>query len=92
MRKNCEIKTKRFLLRILTEDDATESYYAWLNDIDTKKFIVPLAVGARISEWGVPQGKIVELDWWEQAMELTGSVMDKNVFERDALSNSYSVY
>jgi len=32
----------------------------------TKKFIVPLAVGARISEWGVPQGKIVELDWWEE--------------------------
>ena len=32
----------------------------------TKMFIVPLAVGARIAEWGVPQGKIVELDWWQE--------------------------
>lgn len=32
----------------------------------TEKFIVPLAVGALIAEWGVPQNKIVELDWWEE--------------------------
>lgn len=31
----------------------------------TKRFIVPLAVGARLIEWGVPQAKIIELDWWE---------------------------
>jgi len=32
----------------------------------TKKFIVPLYIGNQISNWGVPQEKIVELDWWEQ--------------------------
>jgi L-ascorbate metabolism protein UlaG (beta-lactamase superfamily) len=32
----------------------------------TNKFIVPIAVGARIAEWGVPHDKIVELDWWEE--------------------------
>lgn len=32
----------------------------------TKKFIVPLAVGAQIEEWGVPRSKIVECDWWEK--------------------------
>jgi L-ascorbate metabolism protein UlaG (beta-lactamase superfamily) len=32
----------------------------------TKKFIVPLGVGARIADWGVPQNKIVEMDWWEK--------------------------
>jgi L-ascorbate metabolism protein UlaG (beta-lactamase superfamily) len=32
----------------------------------TKRFIVPLAVGALIAKWGVPQEKIVELDWWEE--------------------------
>jgi len=30
------------------------------------KFIVPLAVGAQLIDWGVPQGKIVELDWWQE--------------------------
>ena len=32
----------------------------------TNKFIVPLAVGALLVDWGVPQDKIVELDWWEE--------------------------
>ena len=30
------------------------------------KFIVPLAVGAQLIDWGVPRGKIVELDWWQE--------------------------
>jgi len=29
-------------------------------------FIVPIAVGARLIDWGVPQDKIVELDWWQE--------------------------
>jgi L-ascorbate metabolism protein UlaG (beta-lactamase superfamily) len=32
----------------------------------TNQFIVPLAVGARLMDWGVPRHKIVELDWWEE--------------------------
>ena len=32
----------------------------------TKMFLVPLGVGARIVDWGVPRNKIVELDWWEE--------------------------
>jgi L-ascorbate metabolism protein UlaG (beta-lactamase superfamily) len=31
----------------------------------TKKFLVPLGVGARLVKWGIPREKIVELDWWE---------------------------
>jgi L-ascorbate metabolism protein UlaG (beta-lactamase superfamily) len=31
----------------------------------TKRFIVPLAVGKRLVAWGVPEDKIVELDWWK---------------------------
>ena len=30
------------------------------------KFIVPLAVGAQLIDWGVPEDKIVELDWWQE--------------------------
>ena len=30
------------------------------------KFIVPLAVGAQLIDWGVPRDKIVELDWWQE--------------------------
>lgn len=32
----------------------------------SKKFIVPLAVGSLLIEWGVPRDKIVELDWWQE--------------------------
>jgi L-ascorbate metabolism protein UlaG (beta-lactamase superfamily) len=32
----------------------------------TSKFVVPLAVGDRLMDWGVPRHKIVELDWWEE--------------------------
>jgi L-ascorbate metabolism protein UlaG (beta-lactamase superfamily) len=32
----------------------------------SNKFIVPLAVGARLADWGVPGEKIVELDWWQE--------------------------
>jgi hypothetical protein len=29
-------------------------------------FAVPLGVGAHLEGWGIPQGQIRELDWWEQ--------------------------
>ncbi|WP_394836652.1 MBL fold metallo-hydrolase [Pendulispora rubella] len=28
-------------------------------------FVVPLGVGAHLAYWGVPEDRIVELDWWE---------------------------
>ncbi len=30
-------------------------------------FVVPLGVGAHLDGWGVPSGRMVELDWWEEA-------------------------
>ncbi|HET6284345.1 MAG TPA: MBL fold metallo-hydrolase, partial [Polyangia bacterium] len=38
---------------------------AAMKDWDTT-FIVPLGVGAHLSYWGVPEARIVELDWWQQ--------------------------
>lgn len=32
----------------------------------TQQFIVPRGVGARLFNWGVPQKKIVELEWWQE--------------------------
>jgi L-ascorbate metabolism protein UlaG (beta-lactamase superfamily) len=32
----------------------------------TKRFIVPLAVGAELEDSGVPREKITELDWWDE--------------------------
>ena len=29
-------------------------------------FVVPLGVGAHLAYWGVPDERIVELDWWER--------------------------
>ncbi|WP_426286150.1 MBL fold metallo-hydrolase [Luteibacter sp. E-22] len=31
------------------------------------RFIVPLGVGAHLIGWGVPQERITELDWWQEA-------------------------
>ncbi len=38
---------------------------AALRDHDTT-FVVPLGVGAHRVSWGVPDDRIVELDWWER--------------------------
>jgi L-ascorbate metabolism protein UlaG (beta-lactamase superfamily) len=32
----------------------------------TKHYIAPLAVGKMLEEWGVPNKKITELDWWQK--------------------------
>ena len=29
-------------------------------------FVVPLGVGAHLERWGVPAGRITELDWWDE--------------------------
>lgn len=29
------------------------------------RFVVPLGVGARLIDWGIPESRITELDWWE---------------------------
>ena len=31
-------------------------------------FVVPLGIGAHLVYWGVPEGRIVELDWWERTL------------------------
>jgi L-ascorbate metabolism protein UlaG (beta-lactamase superfamily) len=33
----------------------------------TRRFFVPLGVGAHLEHWGVPAARIVELAWWEAA-------------------------
>jgi len=30
------------------------------------RFVVPLGVGAHLTYWGIPEAKIIELDWWER--------------------------
>ncbi len=37
----------------------------------TAPFVVPLGIGAHLRRWGVPDGRIIELDWG-QAMEIGG--------------------
>ena len=31
----------------------------------TRFFVTPLGVGSRLIKWGIPENKIVELDWWD---------------------------
>jgi L-ascorbate metabolism protein UlaG (beta-lactamase superfamily) len=30
------------------------------------RFVVPLGVGAHLAYWGIPEERIIELDWWER--------------------------
>ena len=39
----------------------------------TKRFYMPLGVGAHLQRWGVDSKKIVELDWWEE-IEFTSTI------------------
>ena len=71
-RFNGEVPVK---IEALPEVDAviiSHDHYDHLNkyslrklNAKTAKFIVPLAVGARMVKWGIPREKIIELDWWE---------------------------
>jgi L-ascorbate metabolism protein UlaG (beta-lactamase superfamily) len=38
------------------------------------RFVVPLGVGARLEDWGVPLERIQELDWWEEAEIVPGEL------------------
>ena len=31
-------------------------------------FVVPLGVGAHLSRWGIPDNRIIELDWWQSTL------------------------
>ena len=37
-----------------------------MKDWPTTTFVVPLGVGAHLAYWGVPESRIVELDWWDR--------------------------
>jgi len=37
----------------------------------TKKFYVPLGVAAHLIHWGIEEEKIVEMDWWDEAIDET---------------------
>jgi [ribosomal protein S5]-alanine N-acetyltransferase len=45
-----QIDTERFLLRELTEDDATERYLGWLNDVDAMRYIVAASQTKALSD------------------------------------------
>ena len=45
-----EIVTERFLLRTLSENDATERYLGWLDDKDARKFIVTSATIGKLAD------------------------------------------
>jgi len=32
------------------------------------RFVVPLGVGASLMDWGIPEFRITELDWWQSAL------------------------
>ena len=56
------------------------------------RFIVPIGVGAHLAYWGIPEDKIVELDWWERTkvgeLEIVATparhASGRTVFDKDA--------
>ena len=57
----------------------------------TEYFIVPLKVGSLLRRWGIPNNKIVELDWWQgvalEGLKITATpaqhMSGRGVFDRD---------
>ncbi|MEO6323635.1 MAG: MBL fold metallo-hydrolase [Thermoanaerobaculia bacterium] len=55
------------------------------------RFIVPLGVGAHLAYWGIPESRIVELDWWERTRVGTIEIVctparhasGRTIFDRD---------
>jgi L-ascorbate metabolism protein UlaG (beta-lactamase superfamily) len=55
-------------------------------------FIVPLGLGAHLASWGVPEARIIELDWWERTrvggLEIVSTparhASGRTVFDKDA--------
>jgi len=45
----------------------------------TKKFYVPLGVGAHLERWGIIPEKIVEMDWWQESVLNNSGNRDKNI-------------
>jgi L-ascorbate metabolism protein UlaG (beta-lactamase superfamily) len=37
-----------------------------MKDWPKTTFVVPLGIGAHLAYWGVPESRIVELDWWDR--------------------------
>ena len=66
----------------------------------TRHFIVPLAVGKLLEEWGVSYKKIIELDWWQKksidGLRITAvparHTSERGIFDKNmALWASYSI-
>jgi L-ascorbate metabolism protein UlaG (beta-lactamase superfamily) len=61
-------------LMIITHDHYDHLDYGTIKKIHTrtKAIYTSLGVGSHLAYWGVPESKIHELDWWEQATALPG--------------------
>jgi L-ascorbate metabolism protein UlaG (beta-lactamase superfamily) len=55
-------------LLIISHDHYDHLDYATIGQLapKVKRFYTPLGVGAHLEHWGIPEDKILELDWWEQ--------------------------
>lgn len=58
----------------------------------TKKFLVPLMVGAQLEDLGIPREKITEMDWWDEVKPFEGFMVaftptqhfsGRGLFDRD---------
>ncbi|MBT8315699.1 MAG: MBL fold metallo-hydrolase [Maribacter sp.] len=54
---------------ILSHDHYDHLDYASILKLKDKvnHFYAPLGVGVHLMEWGIPQGQITELDWWQES-------------------------
>lgn len=85
----------------------THNHYDHLDEDSIKElisktghFIAPLGVGELLSEWGVPQEKLTELDWWQTRsfddLTITAApakhTSERGVFDKnDTLWASYAI-
>jgi L-ascorbate metabolism protein UlaG (beta-lactamase superfamily) len=79
---------------VISHDHYDHLDYATIVALNERKlkFVVPLGIGAHLAYWGVPEARIVELDWWERtrigALEIVATparhASGRTLFDKDA--------
>lgn len=87
---------------LISHDHYDHLDYATIVALNAREvmFVVPLGVGAHLASWGVPETRIVELDWWQRT-QLAGveiistparHASGRTLFDKDAtLWTSYAI-
>lgn len=81
-------------LVLISHDHYDHLDYRTIKEMDSKvkRYLVPLGIKAHLQRWGVADGKIVEMDWYEEEMigEVSFTLTPARHFSGRGLTNRFS--